>query len=288
MGGGAEQLIALIERERVTHSQWVPTMFIRMLKLAPAARTRYDLSTHRVATHAAAPCPVHVKEQMIEWWGPIIDEYYAGTENFGSTSIKSAEWLAHKGSVGRPTGNVTIHICDDAGAEVPTGETGAVYFEDPSAGFEYHGDRTKTSSVQHPVHPTWRSLGDIGRVDADGYLYLTDRRAFMIVSGGVNIYPQEIEDVLLAHPKVLDAAVFGVPNEDLGEEVKAVVQLVDGHQAGPELEHELVQFCRDNLARYKCPRSVDFDPELPRLPTGKLYKRLLRDRYWGSTTSRIV
>jgi long-chain acyl-CoA synthetase len=282
-----ELALSLIEREGVTHSQWVPTMFIRMLKLPPAARTRYDLSTHRVATHAAAPCPVHVKEQMIEWWGPIIDEYYAGTENFGSTSITSAEWLAHKGSVGRPTGDVTIHICDDAGAEVPTGETGSVYFEDPSAGFEYHGDRTKTGSVQHPAHPTWRSLGDIGRVDADGYLYLTDRRAFMIVSGGVNIYPQEIEDVLLAHPKVLDAAVFGVPNDEMGEEVKAVVQPMEGIPHDEALAAELSQWCDERLARFKRPRTIDFDPQLPRLDNGKLYKTALRDRYWEGRATRV-
>jgi fatty-acyl-CoA synthase len=282
-----EVALALIERERVTHSQWVPTMFIRMLKLAPAARARYDLSSHRVATHAAAPCPVHVKEQMIAWWGPIIDEYYAGTENLGSTAITSAEWLAHKGSVGRPRGNVLIHICDDAGGEVPTGETGAVYFEDPAAGFEYHGDTTKTISVQHLRHPTWRSLGDIGRVDAEGYLYLTDRRAFMIVSGGVNIYPQEIEDVLLAHPKVLDAAVFGVPNDEMGEEVKAVVQPMEDVPHDEALAAELARWCDDRLARFKRPRSIDFDPQLPRLDNGKLYKTALRDRYWEGRATRV-
>jgi long-chain acyl-CoA synthetase len=282
-----ELALALIERERVTHSQWVPTMFIRMLKLPVALRSRYDLSTHRVATHAAAPCPVHVKEQMIEWWGPIIDEYYAGTENLGSTAITSTEWLSHKGSVGRPRGNVTIHICDDAGEEVPTGETGAIYFEDPSAGFEYHGDRTKTSSVQHPAHPTWRSLGDIGRVDEDGYLYLTDRRAFMIVSGGVNIYPQEIEDVLVAHPKVLDAAVFGVPNDEMGEEVKAVVQPIEGIPSDAALAAELAQWCDERLARFKRPRTIDFDPQLPRLDNGKLYKTALRERYWEGRATRV-
>ena len=280
--------LGLLERERVTHSQWVPTMFVRMLKLPPAERTRHDLSSHRVATHAAAPCPVHVKEQMIDWWGPIIEEYYAGTENFGSTAITSQEWLAHKGSVGRPAANAVIHICDDEGAEVPTGETGAVYFEDPTAVFEYHGDPTKTTSAHHPAHPTWRSLGDIGRVDEDGYLYLTDRRAFMIVSGGVNIYPQEIEDVLLAHPKVLDVAVFGVPNAEMGEEVKAVVQPVDGAEPGPALAAELHVWCDGRLAHYKWPRSIDFDAQLPRLDNGKLYKTALRDRYWEGRTSRVV
>jgi fatty-acyl-CoA synthase len=280
--------LGLLERERVTHSQWVPTMFVRMLKLPLAERTRHDLSSHRVATHAAAPCPVHVKEQMIDWWGPIIEEYYAGTENFGSTAITSLEWLAHKGSVGRPSGNAAIHICDDEGTEVPTGETGAVYFEDPAAVFEYHGDPTKTTSAHHPAHPTWRSLGDIGRVDEDGYLYLTDRRAFMIVSGGVNIYPQEIEDVLLAHPKVLDVAVFGVPNAEMGEEVKAVVQPVDGAEPGQALAAELQAWCDGRLAHYKWPRSIDFDAQLPRLDNGKLYKTALRDRYWEGRSSRVV
>jgi len=282
--------LALMAREHVTHSQWVPTMFVRMLKLPPAERTRHDLSHHRVATHAAAPCPVHVKEQMIEWWGPIIEEYYSGTENFGSTAITSLEWLAHKGSVGRPAAPQVIHICDDEGEELPVGETGAVYFEDPAASFEYHGDPTKTSAAQHPAHPTWRSLGDIGKVDEDGYLYLTDRRAFMIVSGGVNIYPQEIEDVLLAHPKVLDVAVFGVPNSEMGEEVKAVVQPVAGVEPPPgeALAAELQAWCEGRLAHYKWPRSIDFDPQLPRLDNGKLYKTALRERYWEGRATRVV
>jgi len=280
--------LALMARERVTHSQWVPTMFVRMLKLPPAERTRHDLSHHRVATHAAAPCPVHVKEQMIEWWGPIIEEYYSGTENFGSTAITSLEWLAHKGSVGRPAANVVIHICDDEGNEVPAGETGAVYFEDPAAAFEYHGDPNKTSSAHHPAHPTWRSLGDIGKVDDDGYLYLTDRRAFMIVSGGVNIYPQEIEDVLLAHDKVLDVAVFGVPNAEMGEEVKAVVQPMAGAEPGEALAAELQAWCEGRLAHYKWPRSIDFDAQLPRLDNGKLYKTALRERYWEGRATRVV
>ena len=280
--------LELIARERVTHSQWVPTMFVRMLKLPEAERTRHDLSSHRMATHAAAPCAVHVKEQMIEWWGPIIEEYYSGTENFGSTSITSAEWLAHKGSVGRTAGVAVIHICDDDGRELAVGETGAVYFEDPHAAFEYHGDPTKTSSAQHPVHATWRTLGDIGRVDEDGYLYLTDRRAFMIVSGGVNIYPQEIEDVLLAHPAVLDVAVFGVPNAEMGEEVKAVVQPVAGADPGEALAADLQAWCEGRLARYKWPRSIDFEIQLPRLDNGKLYKTGLRDRYWEGRESRVV
>lgn len=272
----------------MTHSQWVPTMFVRMLKLPEHVRTAHDLSSQRVVTHAAAPCPVHVKEQMIDWWGPIIEEYYAGTENFGSTSITSEEWLAHKGSVGRPARGARIHICDEHGAELPTGEIGVVYFEDPEAGFEYHGDSAKTRGAHHPDHPTWRSLGDIGRVDEDDYLYLTDRRAFMIVSGGVNIYPQEIEDVLLAHPQVLDVAVFGVPNDDRGEEVKAVVQPVRWDDAGDALASELQAWCESRLAGYKRPRSFDFDPQLPRLDNGKLYKSQVRDRYWEGRATRVL
>jgi long-chain acyl-CoA synthetase len=284
-----EMALKLIEREQVTHSQWVPTMFVRMLKLPPEVRNSYDLSSLKVVTHAAAPCPIHIKEQMIEWWGPIIDEYYSGTENIGSTSIKALDWLSHKGSVGRPTGDVVIHICDEDGKEVATGDTGAVYFEDrASSGFEYHGDTMKTSSVQHPDHPTWRSLGDIGRVDEDGFLYLTDRRAFMIVSGGVNIYPQEIEDVLLAHPKVLDAAVFGVPNDEMGEEVKAVVQPIGDVESSDALADELRTWCEGRLAKYKWPRTIDFDAQLPRLDNGKLYKTALRDRYWEGRTTRVI
>jgi fatty-acyl-CoA synthase len=280
--------LALMERERVTHTQWVPTMFVRMLKLPEEERTRHDLSSHQVAVHAAAPCPVDVKERMIAWWGPIIDEYYAGTENIGSTSITSAEWLAHKGSVGRPSGGAAVHICDDDGNELPVGEIGGVYFEDTSATFEYHGNQSTTDAVSHPVQPTWRSLGDIGRVDEDGYLYLTDRRAFMIVSGGVNIYPQEVEDVLLSHPKVLDAAVFGVPNEEMGEEVKAIVQPLRSEDAGDALEAELRAWCEVRLAGYKRPRSFEFEEQLPRLDNGKLYKTALRDRYWQGRETRVV
>jgi len=282
-----QEALALIETERVTHSQWVPTMFVRMLKLPPEKRAHYDLSSHRVAVHAAAPCPVTVKEQMIDWWGPILEEYYAGTENIGSTSITSEEWLGHKGSVGRPSGQARIHICDDEGALVPVGETGIVYFEDPTNVFEYHGDQDKTRAVSHPLHPRWRSLGDIGHLDEDGYLYLTDRRAFMIVSGGVNIYPQEIEDVLVAHPKLADAAVFGVPHEEMGEVVKAVVQPLDEEDAGDELAEELKRWCADRLATYKIPRSFDFERQLPRLDNGKLYKTALRKRYWEGRQARV-
>jgi len=280
----AEAALAAIERHAVTHSQWVPTMFVRMLKLPESVRAAYDVSSLRVAIHAAAPCPIPVKEQMIRWWGPVLCEYYAGTEGNGFTAINSEEWLAHKGSVGRPI-NSEVHIVDDAGGELPPHEAGTVYFSGGSR-FEYHNDPDKTRAAYN--ERGWSTLGDIGYVDEDGFLYLTDRKANMIISGGVNIYPQETENVLITHPKVTDVAVFGVPNEDFGEEVKAVVQPVDMRLAGPELERELIEFCRANLSALKCPRSVDFEAELPRHPTGKLYKRLLRDRYWGGHDSRIV
>lgn len=282
-----EAALTAIARHRVTHSQWVPTMFSRMLKLPAEARTRHDLSTHKVAFHAAAPCPREVKEAMFAWWGPIIYEYYGGTELNGITFVGPEDWLAHPGTVGRPILGV-IHICGEDGAELPVGEVGAIYFEQPSRPFEYHKDEAQTRSSEHPVHPNWTTLNDVGRVDQEGYLYLTDRAMFMIISGGVNIYPQEVEDCLITHPTVGDVAVFGVPNEDLGEEVKAVVQLVPGATPGGDVASELVSWCRERLAHFKCPRSVDFVDELPRLPTGKLYKRLLRDRYWREQDSKIV
>jgi long-chain acyl-CoA synthetase len=271
--------LAAIERHRVTHSQWVPTMFVRLLKLPEADRYRHDLSSHRVAIHAAAPCPVDVKRGIIEWWGPILHEYYAGTEANGSTRIDSHDWLAHPGSVGR-AGTGILHICDDAGRELPPGEAGLIYFQRDEVVFAYHNDPAKTRAAQHPEHPTWTTLGDIGYVDRDGYLYLTDRKAFMIISGGVNIYPQQIEDALILHPKVGDVAVFGIPNEDMGEEVKAVVEPAPGVAPTAELAEELLAYARGRLAVYMVPRTLDFTAELPRLPTGKLYKRGLRDAYW--------
>jgi fatty-acyl-CoA synthase len=276
-----------IERHHVTHSQWVPTMFVRMLKLPEEDRTGFDLSSHRVAIHAAAPCPREVKRQMLEWWGPVVHEYYAGTEGIGFTYVGPEDWLAHPGTVGRSILG-TIHICNEDGNELPVGEDGIVYFEQPRIAFEYHNAPEKTRSVKHPQHDNWAALGDVGHVDADGYLYLTDRATFMIVAGGVNIYPQEIEDVFVLHPKVADVAVVGVPNADLGEEVKAVVQLADGVEASDATTEELLAFARQHLARFKVPRSIDYLDELPRLPTGKLYKRLLKDRYWGNADSRIV
>lgn len=280
-----ETYLALVEQHRVTESQLVPTMFVRMLKLPPDTRAKYDVSSLRMAVHAAAPCPIPVKEQMIEWWGPVIHEYYAGTEGNGFCTIDSAAWLAKKGSVGKAM-TAAVHICDDEGRELPAGESGTIYFE--GAGFEYHNDPKKTAESRHPGNSGWSTLGDVGYLDEDGFLFLTDRKAFMIISGGVNIYPQEIENLLVTHPKVADAAVFGVPNEDFGEEVKAVIQPMEMAAAGPELEAELIGFCRQHLSHIKCPRSVDFMEKLPRHPTGKLYKRLLRDRYWGNRDSRIV
>ena len=219
--------------------------------------------------------------------GPILGEYYAGSELNGFTWVDSATWFEHPGTVGRPLLG-DLHICDDEGIELSVGEVGIIYFELPAMPFSYHNDPAKTRGSQHPEHPNWSRLGDVGYVDEQGFLYLTDRKDFMIISGGVNIYPQEIEDVLIVHPKVADAAVFGVPNEEFGEEVKAVVQLADGLADSPEIQRELMDYCREHLAHYKCPRSVDVTEELPRLPTGKLYKRLLRDEYWGNKSTRIV
>jgi long-chain acyl-CoA synthetase len=279
-----EDALRAIERYRITHSQWVPTMFVRMLKLPEEVRNRYDVSSLRCAIHAAAPCPVPIKEQMIAWWGPVLYEYYAGTEGNGFVQLNSEEWLAHKGSVGRPL-NCELHICDDDGNEVPVGESGTIYFGGGGQ-FEYHKDAEKTASSRHPKG--WTTLGDVGYLDQDGYLYLTDRKHFMIITGGVNVYPQETENALITHPKVMDVAVFGIPNEDFGEEVKAVVQPKDMRDAGPALAQELIEYCRSQLSAIKCPRSVDFEAELPRHPTGKLYKRLLRDRYWAGHKTHIV
>lgn len=275
--------LELIERHGVTASQWVPTMFVRMLKLDAAERSRFDLSSHMVALHAAAPCPIPVKEKMLGWWGPIIHEYYSGTEGNGSTRIGPEEWLTHKGSVGRPFG-CTVHIVGDDGEELRPGAEGLVYFDGRS--FAYHNDPTKTADARHARG--WTTLGDIGRLDEDGYLYLTDRKANTIISGGVNLYPQEIENLLIVHPRVADVAVIGVPSEEFGEEVKAVVQLADPAEASPELAAELIAYCKDRLAGPKVPKSVDFEAELPRHPTGKLHKRVLRDRYWQGKSSRLV
>lgn len=282
-----EQWLQLIERYGVTHCQMVPTMFSRLLKLPEATRKRYDVSSLEVIIHAAAPCPVPVKEQMIEWLGPIIIEYYGATEANGYTFCDSKEWLAHPGTVGKPV-LAELLILDDDGNPCPTGTSGTVWFRGATA-FEYYNDPAKTADGRKQDEAgVMSTVGDVGYVDDDGFLYLTDRKTYMIISGGVNIYPQETENLLITHPKVADAAVIGVPNEDLGEEVKAVVQLEADVEAAETVERELIDFCHEHLARFKCPRMIDFTDELPRLPTGKLYKRLLRDKYWQGHTSRIV
>ena len=279
-----ETALAAIERYKINASQWVPTHFVRMLKLDAPARAAHDLSSLKVAIHAAAPCPVPVKEAMIDWWGPVLYEYYAGSEGNGLTTIDSAQWLTHKGSVGKAAYGV-LHICGEDGVELPAGEEGLVYFEGGGA-FEYHNDPAKTAEARNALG--WSTLGDIGRIDADGYLYLTDRKSFMIISGGVNIYPQEIENRLITHPRVADVAVIGAPCPEMGERVVAVVQPVDMAEAGDALAAELTAWCRAELSGVKTPRQIDFSAELPRHATGKLYKRLLRDQYWGEMNARIV
>ena len=280
-----EQYLSLIEKYRVTHSQLVPTMFSRMLKLPEEVRTRYDLSSLETAIHAAAPCPVQVKHDMIKWWGPVIHEYYGATEGLGFSACNSEEWLAHPGTVGKVLFG-ELKVLDEDMNPSPPGQPGTLWFKSGSD-FEYFNDPDRTLADRSP-DGTMSTVGDVGYIDEDGFMYLTDRATFMIISGGANIYPQECEDLLITHPKVADAAVFGVPNEDLGEEVKAAIQLMPGQQPGPETEAELIAFCRENLASIKCPRSIDFEAELPRLPTGKLYKRLLRDRYWKDHKSKIA
>ncbi len=273
----AEEFLRLVEKHKATQSQLVPTMFVRMLKLPDDVRAKYNTSTLKGAVHAAAPCPADVKAKMIDWWGPILIEYYAGSEGNGVTVSTSKDWLAHRGTVGRAVVG-EIKILDDDGVELPIGETGTVYFAGGPQ-FAYHNDSDKTQRAYNDRG--WSTLGDVGYLDTDGFLYLTDRKAYMIISGGVNIYPQETEDVLISHPAVADVAVFGVPNEEMGEEVKAVVQPHDMARAGKDLEAELILFCRKHLSPIKCPKSVDFEAELPRTPTGKLVKRHLRDKYWA-------
>ncbi|WP_327351726.1 acyl-CoA synthetase [Streptomyces sp. NBC_01304] len=278
----AEGALAAIERHRVTHSQWVPTMFVRMLKLPDAVRESYDVSSLKVAIHAAAPCPVQVKQRMMDWWGPVLHEYYSSTEGNGITFINPGEWLRKPGSVGRAELLGELRICAEDGTLLGPGETGTVYFEREELPFRYHNDTGRTVEAQHPGHPTWTTTGDVGHVDDDGYLFLTDRRAFTIISGGVNIYPQEIEDCLTLHPKVADVAVIGVPDAEMGESVKAVVQAESGVVPGPELARELLDFVRERIAHYKAPRSLDFTDALPRTPAGKLAKSALRKAYWPS------
>ena len=274
----AEQALALIGRYQVTHGQFVPTMFVRMLKLPPATRSGFDVSSLRVAVHAAAPVSVEVKERMIDWFGPTLSEYYAGSEGTGFCMIDTPAWLTHKGSVGRPLRG-EVHICSDDGTELPAGSTGTIWFSGTQR-FEYHNDPAKTASAYN--ERGWNTLGDMGYVDDEGYLYLADRRTDLILSGGVNIYPREIEDVLALHPAVADVAVFGVPDEEMGQRVHAVVQPAVAGSGSPSLGDELIGYCRSRIAHYKAPRSVSFASELPRTPSGKMLRRVLVDQYRSS------
>jgi len=279
-----EAALALIETYKVNVGQFVPTHFVRMLKLPEAVRAKYDVSSMVSVVHAAAPCPVPVKEQMIAWWGPVIYEYYAGTEGNGFCFIKADEWLAHKGSVGRAVMG-ELRICDEDGEALPPRAEGVVHFANgPPLAYHNAPEKVAENTNKHG----WTTLGDVGWMDEEGYLYLTDRKSFMIISGGVNIYPQEIENLLIGHPKVADVAVVGAPHEEMGEQVVAVIQPADWAEAGDALRDELMAFARKNLSHVKSPRKLDFMQELPRHPTGKLYKRLIRDAYWGKEGSRIV
>lgn len=278
-----EKALEYIERYRITYSQWVPTMFVRLLKLPQETRDRYDMSSLRLAVHAAAPCPVDVKRKMIDWWGPILDEYYSSTELNGMTIVHSDEWLRKPGTVGRAALGV-LHICGENGEDLLPGEVGTLYFERDELPFNYHNAPEKTQEAQHPAHPAWTTTGDVGFVDEEGYLFLTDRKSFMIISGGVNIYPQEIENVLIEHSSVLDAAVIGLPDDEMGEIVMAVVQPVPEAEAGDALRDELLSHLRAQIAKYKLPRRLVFSTDLPRTPTGKLVKGKLRDRYSGKVS----
>ncbi|MGH9048564.1 MAG: acyl-CoA synthetase [Acidimicrobiia bacterium] len=271
-----EDMLRLIEKYRVTNSHMVPTQFHRLLALPDDVRAKYDMSSLRHMVHAAAPCPPDVKRRMIEWWGNVIDEYYAASEG-GGTIVFAEEWMQKPGTVGKPWPISEIAILDDDGNERPAGEIGTVYMHMQTGNFEYYKDKDKTEKSRHGKFFT---VGDIGYLDDDGWLFLRDRKTDMIISGGANIYPAEIESELLSHPKVGDAAVFGIPHEDWGEEVKAVIEPAAGSEPGPELADEILAFCRDRLARFKTPRSIDFVAEMPRDPNGKLYKRKLRDPYW--------
>ncbi|CAN5257157.1 fatty-acid--CoA ligase FadD4 [soil metagenome] len=274
----AEGALDAIQKHGVTHGQFVPVMFTRMLKLPEQVRLSYDVSSLQRVMHAAAPCPVEIKQQMIDWWGPIVDEYYASSEAHGSTLISAEDWLTHPGSVGRPLAGA-LHIVGEDGNEVPAGEAGEIYFEG-GFDFEYLNDPDKTAKSRDPRG--WKTVGDIGYVDDEGFLYLTDRRHHMIISGGVNIYPQEAENLLVTHPKVMDAAVFGIPDDEMGQSVKGVVQTVDPDDATPEFGAELITWLRERLTHYKCPRSISFESELPRTDTGKLYKQSLVQKYSAS------
>lgn len=270
-----EGTLDAIQRHRVTHGQFVPAMFTRMLKLPESVRSSYEISTLQRVMHAAAPCPVEIKKQMIDWWGPIVDEYYASSEAIGATLISAEDWLEHPGSVGKPSLG-SVHILDEDGNDLSAGQEGEIYFEGGHT-FEYLNDPDNTAKSRHPRG--WVTVGDVGYLGDDGYLYLTDRRHHMIISGGVNIYPQEAENMLVTHPKVMDAAVFGIPDDEMGQSVKGVVQTVDPADATDEFADELLTWLRDHLSHYKCPRSISFEAQLPRTDTGKLYKQELIAKY---------
>ena len=271
----AERALDCIQRYGVTHAQFVPAMFVRMLRLPEATRRRFDVSSLQRVVHAAAPCPPAIKREMIDWWGPIVDEYYGSSEGAGISFIRAEDWLERPGSVGKPMLGVP-HILDESGSELPTGQIGEIHYEGGYP-FEYLNDRAKTAASRTPEG--WVTVGDVGYVDDDGYLFLTDRRNHMIIAGGVNIYPQETENELVSHPLIVDAAVFGVPDDVMGQSVKAVVELVDPTQAGEALAAELIAWLRDRIAHYKCPRSISFEGKLPRTDAGKLYKQPLIDKY---------
>lgn len=279
-----ELALKLIEAHKCDCAQFVPTHFVRMLKLPEGVRARYNVSSLKSAVHAAAPCPSAIKEQMIAWWGPVVYEYYAGTEGIGLCFISSDEWLTHRGSVGRAVLG-ELRICDAGGEPLPPGQEGVVHFANGPP-LSYHNAPEKVTEGTNQYG--WTTMGDVGWVDEAGYLYLTDRKSFMIISGGVNIYPQEIENLLVSHPRVADAAVIGAPDEEMGEKVVAVIQPMDWGDATDALGAELLTYCREHISHVKAPRLIDFMKELPRHPTGKLYKRLIRDRYWGRQDTRIV
>jgi len=270
-----EGALDAIQRYQVTHGQFVPAMFVRMLKLPAAVRNSYDISSLRRVVHAAAPCPPDIKKQMIEWWGPIVDEYYGSSEGVGASFIRAEDWLRHPGSVGKPLVGVP-HILDPDGCELAAGEVGDIYYEGGRP-FSYLKDEAKTAASLN--EQGWVTVGDVGYLDAEGYLYLTDRRHHLIISGGVNIYPQEAEDALISHPRVLDAAVFGIPDESMGQSVKAVVQPVNPVDTSEAFASELTEWLHERIAHYKCPRSISFEDQLPRSDAGKLYKNRLVEKY---------
>jgi long-chain acyl-CoA synthetase len=271
-----EQMLDAIQQHRVSHGQFVPVMFVRALKLPAVVRNSYDISSLRRVVHAAAPCPIEIKQQMIDWWGPIVDEYYSSSEGAGITFISADDWMRHPGSVGKPLLG-EAHILDDDGNDVPRGQAGQIYFDIGEVRFEYHRDPEKTAASRDKHG--WVTVGDVGYLDDDGYLFLTDRRHHMIISGGVNIYPQEAENLLVTHPKVLDAAVFGIPDDEMGQSVKGVVQTLDPDDATDAFADELTAWLRERLSHYKCPRSISFEPTLPRSDTGKMYKQDLVAKY---------